>query len=105
MHFYKGGIVLHLSPQTILLYQGRYTQFVMSAQNSSVWMRQNILQQFPIVNHLECFPLWILQLCNKHCCSSIFSISRYLSLDISLGQIPESGMYPISEPYNFFFEK
>lgn len=74
------------------------TQFVMSAQNSSVWMHQNVLQQFSIVNHLDVSHFWILQLCNKHCCSSVFSISRYLSLDISSGQIPENGMYTISEP-------
>ena len=55
--FYKDGIVLHLSSWTIMPYQGRYTQFVMSAQNSSVWMPQNVLQQFSIVSHLECFPL------------------------------------------------
>ena len=74
------------------------TQFVMSAQNSSVWMHQNVLQQFSIVNHLDVSHFWILQLCNKHCCSSVFSISRYLSLDISSGQIPDNGMYTISEP-------
>lgn len=74
------------------------TQFVMSAQNSSVWMHQNVLQQFSIVNHLDVSHFWILQLCNKHCCSSVFSISRYLSLDISSGHIPENGMYTISEP-------
>ena len=54
-------------------------KFVMSAQNSSVWMHQNILQQFPIVNHLECFPLWILQLCKN-----IVVALSFLYLDIYL---------------------
>ena len=98
MHFIKmeSCYAYHLEPY---FHIGEdITQFVMSAQNSSVWMHQNVLQQFSIVNHLDVSHFWILQLCNKHCCSSVFSISRYLSLDISSGQIPENGMYTISEP-------
>lgn len=91
---------------SILPCQSRCIQFKINAPQATVWVHQNIMWQFPIVCHLECFLLLDITVCNKHYCSYIFAISRYLPLHISWGQIPPNGMSPnflISESYKFFF--